>query len=133
MFLLGGASVLAVTLPLQIHYYGFLHCGIENPLQSIDIRDPQNYLNIALYFPVAFFGTLIFCRPFLFMAILGVASAAIEAIQMFADRACSTNDFTLNTIGGIAGIMAAQIILKLTPNIPRRQSKDDQYVKSITS
>lgn len=133
MFFLGSAGVLAATLPLQVRYYGFLHCVIENPVQAFNIRDPQNHLNIALYFPVAFFGNLIFRRPFLFAIILGSASATIEVAQMFADRACSTDDFALNVIGGIAGIVAAQTLLKSTPNVSRRQSRDDQYTKSATS
>ncbi|MBB2914884.1 glycopeptide antibiotics resistance protein [Streptosporangium becharense] len=131
MFLLGGAGVLAITLPLHVNYYGFLSCVIQNPLQAANVWDSQNYLNAVLYFPVALFGHLVFRRTFVTIAILASGSAAIETIQMFSDRVCSTTDFIFNLIGGLAGIITARILVMATHKTHEQRLGDERHTDSV--
>ena len=66
--------------------------------------------NIALFVPLAFFATLATRRP-LVVALAGSGlSAAIEALQALLPaigRACDTNDWMMNTIGTVIGVLLA--------------------------
>jgi glycopeptide antibiotics resistance protein len=66
--------------------------------------------NIALFFPPAYFATLASRRPLLVLAAGVGLSAVIEGIQAAAPvigRACDTNDWVMNTIGSVVGVLMA--------------------------
>ncbi|MFF4776466.1 VanZ family protein [Microtetraspora fusca] len=114
LFLAGVAGVLSITLPLRFEFVGLHHCSIENPLDLGNLADPQNYLNLFLYTPAAFFGQLVFRRGYRLVASFAATSAAIEFMQMFSpDRSCTSSDFVLNACGSVIGVLAAQLALML--------------------
>ncbi|WP_424534398.1 VanZ family protein [Sphaerisporangium viridialbum] len=131
IFFLGGAGVLAATLPYRINYYGFLFCEVHGLFGMANLWDPQNYLNTALYVPPAFFGYLVFRRPVVLALGLAAGSAVIEALQMFSDRVCSTTDFTFNVIGSVVGIAAARILTTALQKL--RYRSDERRVDTIAS
>lgn len=66
--------------------------------------------NVALFFPLAYFATLATQRPVLTLATGAAVSAATEAAQALVPalgRACDTNDWLMNTIGILAGVLLA--------------------------
>ena len=66
--------------------------------------------NIALFVPLAFIATLATRRPFLVLAAASGLSAIIEGVQAVAPvigRACDTNDWLMNTLGAIVGVLLA--------------------------
>jgi VanZ family protein len=66
--------------------------------------------NVALFAPPVFFATLATRRPLLMLATGSGLSAAIEALQALVPaigRACDTNDWMMNTIGSVIGVLLA--------------------------
>ncbi len=66
--------------------------------------------NVALFVPLAFFATLATRRPLLVVVAGSGLSAAIEALQALVPaigRACDTNDWLMNTIGTVIGVLLA--------------------------
>lgn len=73
--------------------------------------------NVALFLPPAFFATLATRRPLVVLAAGVGLSAAIEALQavVFAiGRACDTNDWMMNTIGVVVGVLLALGTVRLS-------------------
>lgn len=66
--------------------------------------------NVTLFFPPAFFATLVIRRPLLVLAVGSGVSALVEGLQALVPaigRACDTNDWTMNTIGAVIGVFLA--------------------------
>lgn len=81
--------------------------------------------NIALFFPLAFYGTLASRHPFVWLLACVGVSAAIEAIQAVAPvigRACDTNDWLMNTIGSVAGVLVAIVTMALVARVASKTS-----------
>ena len=77
--------------------------------------------NVALLLPVAVFAALATHRPWAVLVIGIGASAAIEAVQALVPaigRACDTNDWAMNSLGLLAGALAARGLLALTASTP---------------
>lgn len=73
--------------------------------------------NVALLLPVAVFAALATRRPWAVLVVGSGASAAIEAVQALVPaigRACDTNDWAMNSLGVLAGALAARGLLALT-------------------
>lgn len=72
--------------------------------------------NVALFLPPAFFATLATRRALVVLAAGAGLSAAIEALQALVftiGRACDTNDWMMNTIGGAVGVLLALGTIRL--------------------
>jgi glycopeptide antibiotics resistance protein len=72
--------------------------------------------NVALFFPLVFFATLATRRPVLVLAAGTGLSAVIEAVQAALHdigRSCDTNDWFMNTIGVVLGVLAAVATIAL--------------------
>ena len=83
-------------------------------------------LNVLIYFPIGFFGSLSLGRkkPVLLAAAL---SACIEVLQLFDDsRMCSTLDLVSNIAGGAGGVWLAQVygkkVARLLEESPVREA-----------
>lgn len=73
--------------------------------------------NVALLLPVAVFAALATRRPWAVLVAGVGASAAIEAVQALVPaigRACDTNDWAMNSLGVLAGVLAARGLLAIT-------------------
>ena len=80
------------------------------------LRRIELVANIALFFPLAFFATLASRRPPLVLAAGIGLSGAIEGIQAWAPvigRACDTNDWLMNSIGTVVGVLLAAVTLTI--------------------
>jgi len=73
--------------------------------------------NVALLLPATLFVALATRRPVLAAVSGSVLSVAIEAVQSQVTaigRACDTNDWAMNSLGVLAGALAAGALLALT-------------------
>jgi VanZ family protein len=100
--------VLALTLvPAGVRMDEFL-CTVQFALPAPG--SVELLANVALFFPPVFFATLATRRPLLVLAAGSGLSAAIEAVQALVSgigRACDTNDWLMNTIGSVIGVLLA--------------------------
>jgi hypothetical protein len=81
--------------------------------------------NLALFFPPTFFGTLATRRPLLMLAAGAGLSGAIETLQALVPaigRACDTNDWAMNSIGAVIGVLVASCTLALGRSRPARRA-----------
>ena len=83
-------------------------------------RDDEQVANIFLYLPIGFFGRFVW-RKLVPTVLFGFAlTAGIETMQIFvAGRAGSVTDIRNNTIGAIAGGLAAAALIHLGGNQTR--------------
>ena len=112
LWALAGGSLLAV-LALTLLPSGFSSSdAIECEVQIVApaLGRIELMANIALFVPLAFFATLATRRPLVVVAAAAGLSAVVEGIQALAPvigRACDTNDWLMNTIGTVAGVLLA--------------------------
>lgn len=102
-------AVLALTLlPSGYTTRDEIWCTVQ--IVEPTLRRIELVANIALFFPLAFFATLASRRPLLVLAAGTGLSATLEGIQAVAPvigRACDTNDWVMNTIGTVVGVLVA--------------------------
>ena len=73
--------------------------------------------NVALLLPVVVFAALATRRPGAVLVAGLAASASIEAAQALVPaigRACDTNDWAMNSLGVLVGVLAARGLLAIT-------------------
>jgi VanZ family protein len=112
LWALTGASLLAV-LALTLVPSGYdtrdeIWCTVQ--IVAPTLGRIELVANIALFFPLAFFATLASRRPLVVLVAGTGLSAAVEGIQAVAPvigRACDTNDWVMNTIGTVVGVLLA--------------------------
>ena len=110
--MLAGASLL-VVLALTLGPSGYsasdaVECAVQ--FMAPTLGRIELVANIALFFPLAFFATLASRRPLLVLVSAAGLSAVLEGAQAVAPgigRACDTNDWLMNTIGTVAGVLLA--------------------------
>lgn len=112
LWALAALSLLAVLTLTLVPSGGSATDAVECAVQIVapTLGRIELMANIALFFPLAFFATLATRRPLLVLAAGAGLSAAIEGIQAVAPvigRACDTNDWLMNTIGTVAGVLLA--------------------------
>ncbi len=81
--------------------------------------------NIALLLPAAVFATLATHRPWAVLAAGGGLSAGIEAVQAAVPavgRACDTNDWAMNCLGVVVGVLLARGTLALADRAAARRT-----------
>ena len=101
--------VLALTLGPSA-YYGRDDISCVVQFVPPTLKRIELMANIALFFPLAYFATLASRRPLIALVACSGLSAAIEAIQAVVPvigRACDTNDWVMNTIGTVVGVLLA--------------------------
>lgn len=84
-------------------------CFVGDGIPSFDDR-----ANIALLFPVAFFGTIAIRRPLPVLAATAGLSALVETVQGAAaalNRSCDLHDWYANTSGAVIGALLGAIVL----------------------
>lgn len=72
--------------------------------------------NVAVFVPLAYFATLATQRPVITLAASSALSVTIEAGQALVPalgRACDTNDWLMNTIGALAGVLLACLTIAI--------------------
>ncbi|WP_410605180.1 VanZ family protein [Amycolatopsis sp. lyj-90] len=66
--------------------------------------------NVALFLPPVYFAALASRRPLTMLAAASALSAVVEAVQALVPaigRACDTNDWLMNTLGAVLGVLLA--------------------------
>jgi VanZ family protein len=118
--------VLALTLVPTFYPRRSLDpCAVQFSLPSLGTV--ELLANVALFFPPAFFATLATRRPLLMLAAGTALSAAIETVQALVPgigRSCDTNDWMMNTIGTVAGVLLALATIALVNRVPARRTGD---------
>ena len=116
--------VLALTIaPLPGAHLGPMTCTVQFDYPTLG--RVELVANVAVFFPLAYFATLATRRPALTLAVLSATSAVIEiaqAIVLALGRACDTNDWLMNTIGAVAGVLAAVITLAVARRVDARRA-----------
>ncbi|MBP2334364.1 VanZ family protein [Saccharothrix coeruleofusca] len=112
---LSALPVLALTLvPTATGQADYVGCTVQFALPAPG--RVELLANVALFFPLVFFATLATRRPLLVLAAGAGLSAAIEALQALVPvigRACDTNDWVMNGIGTVVGVLLARAAIAL--------------------
>jgi hypothetical protein len=125
---LAGCS-LALALALTVaRPLGHFPAGGLNPLTtlrlctagSLSLAHLYEQLNVALFVPFAFFGTLASRRPALVAISCAFVSGFVEFVQgTTGGGECQARDIAHNTLGGMLGALLAMAVLRL---LARRSS-----------
>lgn len=89
-------------------------CAVQFSVPSL--AAVENVANIALFVPLALFATVAIRRPVVILAAGSGMSLMIEGMQALIPsigRSCDTNDWLMNTIGVILGVLAALAVIAL--------------------
>ena len=108
LFALSALPVFALTLVPSGHPQDRVFCTVQFALPTWGTV--ELLANLALIFPPVFFAALVTRRPLLVLAVGAGVSALIEGIQALVPvigRACDTNDWMMNTIGAVIGVLLA--------------------------
>ncbi|MEV7554331.1 VanZ family protein [Amycolatopsis sp. NPDC089917] len=111
LWVLAGVSlvpVLALTLVPTGRTIDEIGCTVQFWLPTLGAV--ELLANIALFLPPVFFAALASRRPLTMLAAGSALSALVEALQAFLPaigRACDTNDWLMNTIGAVLGVLLA--------------------------
>lgn len=90
------------------------------------------FANVALFFPLAYFSTLATRHPVLTLAAGSVLSIVIETAQALVPalgRACDTNDWLMNTIGVVAGVLLALGTIAISRRVDGRHAGTDRHTR----
>jgi glycopeptide antibiotics resistance protein len=112
LWALAGASLLVVLgltlLPSGYSASNAIECEVQ--VVAPTLGRIELMANIALFVPLAYFATLATRRPLFVLVAAAGLSAVVEGIQALAPvigRACDTNDWLMNTIGTVVGVLLA--------------------------
>lgn len=118
---LSAAGVVALTLVPASRRLDHVVCTVQFALPALG--RVELLANTALFVPLVFFATLATRRPWPVLVAGSASSAVIEAIQALVPaigRACDTNDWFMNTLGVIAGVLLAVGTKALVSAVSRR-------------
>ncbi|MFC9251534.1 VanZ family protein [Amycolatopsis thailandensis] len=102
------APVFALTLVPTGRTIDEIGCTVQFSLPTLGAV--ELLANVALFLPPACFAALASRRPLTTLAAGSVLSALVEALQAVVPaigRACDTNDWLMNTIGAVLGVLLA--------------------------
>jgi hypothetical protein len=109
LLVLSVLPVLGLTLvPTFDGWVAYEVCAVQFALPGLGTV--ELLANVALFVPPVFFGVLVTRRPLLVLAAGSALSAVLEAVQALVPgigRACDTNDWMMNTIGTVIGVLLA--------------------------
>ena len=118
--------VIALTLvPASTSGAADVGCTVQFSVPTLG--GVENLANIALFFPLAFFAALVTRHPLLTLVAGSSLSVAIEALQAVAPaigRACDTNDWLMNTIGTVVGVLLAWVTMTLANRIGAKKAME---------
>jgi VanZ like family len=113
------ALVLALTV---VRPLGHFPAGGLNPLMTLRLCTVGSFslshlyeqLNVALFVPFAFFGTLAIRRPALVVISCALVSVFAEFLQgATGGGECQVRDIAHNALGGVLGALLAMAVLRL--------------------
>jgi glycopeptide antibiotics resistance protein len=108
LFALSTLPVFALTLVPSGSAQDRVFCTVQFSLPSWG--SVELLANLALFFPPAFFAVLATRRPWAVLVLASAGSVLVEGVQALVPgigRACDTNDWMMNTIGALIGILLA--------------------------
>ena len=108
LFALSTLPVFALTLVPSGRSQERIFCTVQFSLPAWGTV--ELLANLALFCPPAFFAVLVTRRPLVVFALASGVSALIEGVQALVPaigRACDTNDWTMNTVGALVGVLLA--------------------------
>ncbi|WP_083255069.1 VanZ family protein [Amycolatopsis orientalis] len=109
LWALAGLSLLpvfALTLVPTANRIDGILCTVQFAMPTLGTV--ELLANVALFLPLAYFATLATRRPLTTLAAGSGLSAVIEALQALVPaigRACDTNDWLMNTVGAVLGVL----------------------------
>ncbi|WP_409490778.1 VanZ family protein [Amycolatopsis sp. cmx-11-12] len=89
-------------------------CTVQFSLPSLGAV--ELLANVALFLPPVYFAALASRRPLTTLAAGSALSAVVEASQALVPtigRACDTNDWLMNTLGAVLGVLLAAVTARL--------------------
>ncbi|SOE02580.1 VanZ family protein [Blastococcus haudaquaticus] len=98
-------------------------CTVQFALPSM--TTVELLANVALFVPPVLFATLASRRPLTVLAIGSAVSAGIEVLQALlpvVGRACDTNDWFMNSIGVVGGVVLAVGMLAVVDRTTARRT-----------
>ncbi|MCM1973362.1 MULTISPECIES: VanZ family protein [Streptomyces] len=108
---------LGVTVALTDGAGPTLQCTVNKDLAE-PFYTTQGRLNLAMYLPIGFFGTLALRRP-LTISLVGAALTTItelaQATVPWVSRTCDTSDLEMNALGGLLGALAGWAVIRFGP------------------
>lgn len=106
--------VFALTLVPTVHTIDEIVCTVQFSLPSLGAV--ELLANVALFLPPVYFAALASRRPLTTLAAGSALSAVVEASQALVPaigRACDTNDWLMNTVGAVLGVLLAAVTARL--------------------
>ncbi|PRY65916.1 VanZ like protein [Glaciihabitans tibetensis] len=118
---IGLLGIIALTVsPSDGGDSGFCTVQFSVPSRGID-----TLANVAMMVPLSLFGALWLRRPLAVLAAVSGLSAGIELLQALLPalgRACDTDDWLMNTVGAVVGVLLAIGIIAVDGGHPRRHA-----------
>ncbi|WP_037309792.1 VanZ family protein [Amycolatopsis orientalis] len=111
LWALAGLSLLpvfALTLVPTVNRIDGILCTVQFAMPTLGTV--ELLANVALFLPPAYFAALATGRPLTTLAAGAGLSAVIETLQALVPaigRACDTNDWLMNTVGAVLGVLLA--------------------------
>lgn len=115
-WLTGLALVPVLGLTLAPDDRGRVHARCEVAFALPSPGSVELLANVALFVPVAVFALLLLRRPLPVVAAGSLLSAGIEGVQALATglgRSCTTNDWAMNTLGAVLGVVVGVAVLRV--------------------
>lgn len=106
-----------------------VRCAVQ---LSVPFQGLDTLANVALFVPATYAAVLACRRPVLVAAVASGASALIEVVQALVPatgRVCDTNDWFMNTVGTVLGVLLAVATLAV---VRPRLLPRDQPVETAT-
>ncbi|HET6287417.1 MAG TPA: VanZ family protein [Amycolatopsis sp.] len=100
--------VFALTLVPTARTIDGTSCTVQFSLPTLGAVEPL--ANVVLFLSPVYFATLAAKRPLTLLAVGSGLSAVIETLQAFVPaigRACDTNDWLMDTVGAVLGMLLA--------------------------
>jgi hypothetical protein len=108
---------LGVTIALTDGTSPTLQCTVNKDLVE-PFYTTQGRLNLAMYLPIGFFGTLALRRP-LTISLVGAALTTLTELTQagvpWVARTCDTSDLEMNALGGLFGALAGWAVICFGP------------------
>lgn len=107
---------------------GDLLCVVQFSLPTLGAI--ELLANVAVFVPLAYFATLATRRPLLTLAAGSALSVGVEGVQALVPalgRACDTDDWLMNTIGVVAGVLLALGTIAISRRADAGQAGTDRH------
>jgi hypothetical protein len=97
--------------------------GIAYSIQIFGTRGLEDAMNVLLWVPPGLFGALATRRPWSVLGGMSLGMLMMELLQTLdPGRECDPGDWAYNTVGGLAGVAFAWVILRKHSAVPPTRS-----------